>query len=104
MSKKKDKKPLIELGFMEVQALSTHDKFSAICGLSHRHEVQYWLDEPGTPEQRLGKILSIARSGLHQERELRQALDDILKRCCCTRTKNCRYCIAGRKILNREYT
>lgn len=38
--------------------------FGDICHLSHRHEVQYWLDAPGTPEERLRDILTLARKGL----------------------------------------
>jgi tryptophan synthase alpha subunit len=41
---------------------------SDICHLSHRHEVQHWLDAPGTPEERLRNILTLAREALYVQR------------------------------------
>lgn len=32
-----------------------------IMSLAHKHEVQYWLNAPGTDEEKLGRILNIAR-------------------------------------------
>lgn len=38
--------------------------FEDICHCAHQHEVQYWKDCPGTPEERLAMILKHARNGL----------------------------------------
>ena len=37
---------------------------SDICYLSHKHEVQYWLDAPGTPDEKLRQVLFLARKAL----------------------------------------
>lgn len=42
---------------------------SDICHLAHRHEVQYWLDAPGNPVERLREILTLSREALHLVRE-----------------------------------
>jgi hypothetical protein len=41
-------------------------RFEQIARLAHKHEVQYWLDEPGTDAEKLGRILAIARDGIAQ--------------------------------------
>ena len=35
-----------------------------ICFLSHKHEVQYWLDAPGSDEEKLRKVSTMAREAL----------------------------------------
>jgi hypothetical protein len=35
-----------------------------ICHLAHKHEVQYWLDAPGSDTEKLTKILVLAREAL----------------------------------------
>lgn len=37
---------------------------SDICHLAHKHEVQYWLDAPGTDGEKLAQILKLARDAL----------------------------------------
>lgn len=38
--------------------------FKDICHLSHKHQVQYWLDAPGTDDEKLRDILKMSRDGL----------------------------------------
>jgi len=38
---------------------------SDICHQAHKHEVQYWLDAPGTDSEKLGNVLKLAREALH---------------------------------------
>lgn len=38
--------------------------FETICFLSHKHEVQYWKDAPGTDAEKLAEVLQHARKGL----------------------------------------
>ncbi len=35
-----------------------------ICHLAHKHEVQYWLNAPGTDAKKLGQILKLSRKAL----------------------------------------
>jgi hypothetical protein len=42
---------------------------SDITHLAHKHEVQYWLDAPGTDAEKLLAILSLARNALALQRD-----------------------------------
>jgi hypothetical protein len=35
-----------------------------ICAIAHKHEVQRWLDYPGTDAEKLAKVLGLAREAL----------------------------------------
>ena len=37
---------------------------SDICHLAHKHEVQTWLDAPGTDAEKLQQVLMLARNTL----------------------------------------
>lgn len=50
----------VQLSLNEFYVLKT--AVELLCKVSHRHEVQYWLDYPGTPEERLRIILDGLRS------------------------------------------
>jgi hypothetical protein len=45
--------------------MTTKEALDKIMKLAHKHEVQYWLDEPGTDAEKLGRILKIARDAFH---------------------------------------
>lgn len=38
---------------------------SDICHVSHKHQDQYWLDAPGTDEEKLQNINALAREALY---------------------------------------
>jgi len=42
-----------------------------ILKIAFKHEVQYWLDEPGTDAEKLARIVSICREALAEEAEAR---------------------------------
>jgi hypothetical protein len=55
---------------MTTEACTTAEQFFVqITKLAHKHEVQYWKDEPGTDAEKLAKILTLAREGLALVRE-----------------------------------
>jgi hypothetical protein len=42
----------------------------AITKLAHKHEVQTWLDHPGTDADKLDAVLRLAREALHHIEEM----------------------------------
>lgn len=48
------------------------EALSRITTLAHKHEVQTWLDAKGTDEEKLRRILEIARDALFALREVKQ--------------------------------
>jgi hypothetical protein len=71
--------PLAGLG--EASPLSMADTLKAIRTLAHKHEVQYWLDAPGTDAEKLAKIMPLVWDAEEIHAEMVKALKALRLEC-----------------------